>query len=575
MHGALLTPPQIGLGLRARAQLGHWSGGELVDLSGGEPKQRLAEWLARVRQPLFVVDNGNTDEGRTDGLLALGDLALGVGGHAVLGGSEQGVRATPDSRPLRAVVPAVGPEDLGDPAFRAAHSVRFAYVAGAMANGIASADLVEAMAHEGMLAFYGAAGLDPQTVEQAIDRIASRVGAATWGANLIHSPSEPALEEAVTSLYLRRNVRLVSASAYLRLTLPLVRYRLSGIQRGENGAPVLRNRVMAKVSRVEVARQFLAPAPEALVRELLSQGEIDDFQAEASQRLPMCDDLTVEADSGGHTDNRPAIALLPTMLALRDQLQREHGSEEMVRVGLAGGISTPWSALGAYAMGAAYVLVGSVNQACVESGSSDLVREMLAETEQADVAMAPAADMFEMGVELQVLKRGTLFPMRAKKLGELYRSYESLEQIPQAEREQIERTIFRLPLEEVWRDTEQFWQQRDEKQLERAAREPRHRMALLFRWYLGQSSRWANAGIEERKADFQVWCGPSMGAFNEWARGSFLENASERRVTTVAKNMLWGAAVLSRANAFPAAGLPWPAPDVAPRSVAQLEELLA
>ena len=33
----------------------------------------------------------------------------------------------------------------------------------------------------------------------------------------------------------------------------------------------------------------------------------------------MAEDLTAEADSGGHTDNRPAITLLPTMLALRDR----------------------------------------------------------------------------------------------------------------------------------------------------------------------------------------------------------------------------------------------------------------
>ena len=58
-------------------------------------------------------------------------------------------------------------------------------------------------------------------------------------------------------------------------------------------------------------------------------------------------------------------------------------------------------------MGAAYVVTGSVNQACVESGTSDAVRQMLAEAGQADVAMAPAADMFEMGVKVQVLKRGT------------------------------------------------------------------------------------------------------------------------------------------------------------------------
>ena len=34
--------------------------------------------------------------------------------------------------------------------------------------------------------------------------------------------------------------------------------------------------------------------------------------------------MTVEADSGGHTDNRPAITLLPTILALRDRLQEQY-----------------------------------------------------------------------------------------------------------------------------------------------------------------------------------------------------------------------------------------------------------
>jgi hypothetical protein len=71
-------------------------------------------------------------------------------------------------------------------------------------------------------------------------------------------------------------------------------------------------------------------------------------------------------------------------------------------------------------------------------------------------------------------------------------------------------------------------------------------MALVFRWYLGMSSRWANAGEPSRKIDYQVWCGPAMGAFNEWVRGSFLEQPRQRRVTTVALNLLYGAAVLLR-----------------------------
>lgn len=56
----------------------------------------------------------------------------------------------------------------------------------------------------------------------------------------------------------------------------------------------------------------------------------------------------------------------------------------------------------AFAMGAAYVVTGSINQACLESGSSTLARRMLCQADPADVIMAPAADMFEMGIKLQV-----------------------------------------------------------------------------------------------------------------------------------------------------------------------------
>ena len=80
-------------------------------------------------------------------------------------------------------------------------------------------------------------------------------------------------------------------------------------------------------------------------------------------------------------------------------------------------------------------------------------------------------------------------------------------------------------------------------------------MALVFRWYLGQLSRWANAGEPERKLDYQVWCGPAMGALNEWTRGSFLETARNRRVVTVALNLLHGAAVTMRVQMLRAQGI--------------------
>src|SRR6516165_3706921 len=94
-------------------------------------------------------------------------------------------------------VPALRLEDLGDAGFRADHGLRYAYLTGAMANGIGSADIVEEMSRAGMLGFFGAAGLSPQRVEAAIDRISRNLGGRPYGFNLIHSPNEQALENAV------------------------------------------------------------------------------------------------------------------------------------------------------------------------------------------------------------------------------------------------------------------------------------------------------------------------------------------------------------------------------------------
>jgi hypothetical protein len=65
---------------------------------------------------------------------------------------------------------------------------------------------------------------------------------------------------------------------------------------------------------------------------------------------------------------------------------------------------------------------------------SDQGKRMLAEAGIADVGMAAPADMFELGVKLQVLNRGTMFSVRANKLYELYRDHASLEAIPAVSR---------------------------------------------------------------------------------------------------------------------------------------------
>lgn len=503
-----------------------------------------------------------------------GQLAVAHGGTATLEGEGA---ATSGSRRLVGYAPALRPSQLGDPGFCATHGLTYPYVAGAMANGVGSEAVVEAMARAGMVGFFGAAGLSPERIEAAIDRIQRTVGDRPYGFNLIHTPAEPQSEAAVVALYLRRGVHLVSAAAYIELTLPLIRYRVAGIHRDAEGAVVTPNKMIAKVSRVEVARKFFAPPPVELLTVLVEEGHINASQAAMAAEIPVAEDLTAEADSGGHTDNQPAISLVPTMLALADDMQTRHGYRTSLRVGAAGGIATPESAAAAFAMGAAFVLTGTINQSCVEAGTSPVVREMLARAGQADVTMAPAADMFEMGVQVQVLKWGTMFAVRARNLYRLYRTHASLDEIPAATRQVLERDYFRSTLTEAWASTRAYFAVRDPAQVARAESDPKHRMALVFRSYLGQASRWANSGEVSRKGDYQIWCGPAIGAFNEWARGSFLEASDRRDVVTLGMNLLVGAAALVRVGWLRAQGvsLPRAARRFLPRDRADLAALVA
>ncbi|ALC17402.1 PfaD family protein [Desulfuromonas soudanensis] len=527
--------------------------------SGSAVGAALLEALRRLDSPLFLTAAASGVELRSGFV------------------SPQATAGDAELLPFVGMIPACPLESLGDPGFCRDHGLRYPYIGGSMAKGISSVAMVRALGDAGMLGFFGAAGLPLEEVEDALAELQSGPEAIPFGVNLIHSPNEPQLEEALVDLYLRRGIALIEASAFLDLTLPVVRFRTHGIYRDPSGEIVTPNRVIAKISREEVAAKFFAPPPERFLQALVAAGDLSKEQAELAASIPMAQDVTVEADSGGHTDNRPAISLFPSIRALRQEFQDRHGYRQRLRIGLGGGISTPASAAAAFVMGAAYLVTGSVNQACVESGTCDEVRQLLAETRQADITMAPSGDMFEMGVNVQVLKRGTMFSMRAARLYELYRLHGSIDELPALERQKLEKTVFRLPLETVWDQTRTFFSRRDPRQLEKAERDPKYRMALVFRWYLGQSPVWANRGESSRRIDYQIWCGPAMGAFNEWARGSFLEEPSRRQVVTVALNLLFGAAVIFRANQLSLQGMELPSDSelLAPLETARIKEYLS
>lgn len=439
----------------------------------------------------------------------------------------------------------VVPEGLGSSAFRSRHRLTYAYVAGSMYKGIASKELVVRMGKAGLLGFLGTGGLKLERIEADLLYIQRELrDQGVYGLNLLASPMQPELEEATVDLYLRLKVPRIEAAAFTQITSALVRYRCKGLTQNRDGTVHIPNRILAKVSRPEVAEHFLSPPPDTLLRRLVESGTINNLEAELARRLPMADELCVEADSAGHTDRGVLHTLLPVMLRLRDKAVRGRDYPIAVYVGAAGGIGTPEAIAAAFILGADFVLTGSINQCTVEAGTSETVKDLLQDANVQDMDIVPAGDMFEFGAKVQVFKKGLLFPARAKKLYDLYRQFESLEQLDEQTRVQLEKRYFKKSFAEIFAETKEHYLRVAPEAIARAERDPKQKMALVFRWYFIHTNRLALRGDPAEKVDYQIHCGPALGAFNQWVNGTDLENWRSRHVDEIARRLMFGAARL-------------------------------
>lgn len=434
-------------------------------------------------------------------------------------------------------------ETLGCPLFRSDHGIRYAYVAGAMYKGIASVDMVVRLGQSRLLGYLGAGGMRLDRVQEGIRDIRSRLSTeASFGVNLLCNLVRPDAEEASVELYLSEGVRRVEAAAYTQVTPALIWYRASGLTREADGSVRAPNHVLGKVSHPDVARAFMSPAPEEILQRLVEQKRLTVEEAMLAREIPVAGDVCVEADSGGHTDRGVAYVLMPAMTGLRDELMLQYRFRRRIRVGAAGGLGTPQAVAAAFVLGADFVLTGSINQCSVEAGTSDIVKDMLAEAGVQDCAMAPAGDMFEMGAKVQVLKKGVFFPARANRLYELYQQLESLEQMDEKTRRMIEERYFGRTFAEVWEETREFYAAQAPERLLEAERMPKRKMAMIFQWYFVHSNRLAMRGERGGKVNFQIQCGPAMGAFNQWVKNGALRDWRNRHVDGIGELLMQGAA---------------------------------
>ncbi|MET7869457.1 PfaD family polyunsaturated fatty acid/polyketide biosynthesis protein [Streptomyces cyaneofuscatus] len=435
------------------------------------------------------------------------------------------------------------PEHLGSTEFRQDYGVRYAYAAGSMFRGIASVELVTRMAQAGLMAFFGTGGLPLETVERSLIVLRGNlVGTGNFGMNLLCNPDRTEREEAAVALFLRYGVRHVEAAGLTEVTPSLVRFRFNGAHRDGTGRAMASRQVLAKVSRLSMARDLLSPPPPHVLESLLAAGHLTPQEADAAGELPVVSDLCAESDSGGHTDRRNPYVLLPEFQRLRDEAMARYGYTKRVRVGAAGGLGTPEAVAAAFVTGADFVVTGSVNQCTPEAGTSDAAKDLLAALDSEDTALASSPELFELGAQVQVVRRNTNFAPRANMLHQLYRRHDSLEAIDPRRARVVQDIWFRQSFDQVWQETQQHVAVSRPRDLERARKNPRHRMALVFGWWFARTARAAVEGNAAHSAEFQIHCGPAMGTFNRCVAGTSLEDWRRRHVDVVAELLMHGAA---------------------------------
>ena len=184
-------------------------------------------------------------------------------------------------------------------------------------------DVVVRMAQAGLLGFLGAGGLRLPAIEAAILEIQSRISrGAPYGINFIAHTHAPEREDELADLLMKLGVTTIEASAFMQVTPALVRYRAKGL--AKDGTAFVVGTGSSRRFRVRtLLSNFCRRRGGNLSRSSGERGA-DAEDAALARQVPVADAICVEADSGGHTDQRMPLTLLPAILMLRRRVCDAH-----------------------------------------------------------------------------------------------------------------------------------------------------------------------------------------------------------------------------------------------------------
>lgn len=430
---------------------------------------------------------------------------------------------------------------LGSDEFKQDYGLQYAYAVGPMESGITTKEMVERCAKAGLLGIYASNNLSYQRIEEDVNNLTQQLGSVPFGVALSPDYIDLKREEKIVSILCRYDIKMVQASYYINVSKQLVKYKAKGLTLVDQEKVNSGHKIMAKLSRSEVVEEFLKPASDSIIEELLQEGEITNEQAQLLKKVPIADSICVESNSAGRTDSASALATFPVIARMVEQTSNQYHYDKKVRVGCSGSIGSPEAIVALFALGADFVMTGSVNQCTVESGTSEFVKRILQQMDIQDTEYIPSGDNFDYNAKMQVAKRGVLFPVRANKLNEIYKLYGSIAAIDSDVKKKIEEHYFEHSMEEVF---EMIRPSLNQTQLNRLERTPKYKMALIFQWYYKKGLEDAIRGKEDNAVNLLIYSSVAMGAFNAYVKNTELEKWENRHVDEIGVKLMRDAEVL-------------------------------
>lgn len=424
---------------------------------------------------------------------------------------------------------------LGASSFIKDYGLNYAYAAGSMCQGISSDQLVIKMAQSGFLAFLGSVGLTIKQLEVLIKSCQTALSPThIFGVN-VHLNSDGLSNEQLINLCLQHCVNCIEVSGFDHLSLDLIKYKAQGLSQS-NDHIISKHKILCKTSKPETAELFMQASPRHMLDKLLADQCINKEQHKLAQKVPFADDICVEGDGGWKTEQASILVKLPEIIRLRNQYAQTHSSE--VRIGCSGGLGTPEAIAAVFMLGADFVLTGSINQCTVEANVSEHVKQLLCELSSEDTCSVPAGDMFESGARSQVVRKGLYFPARAQKLYDLYRLNKGLDGLSQKEKFQIEQHFMQKSFTAVLAE---IMTTENSQEIKKINENDKYKMARVFKWYFDHAQKSALNGLQINQDNYQIFCSPAMGAFNQWVSETDLKSWKNRHVDDIAMRLMSGA----------------------------------